>query len=55
MNRALSYYRDAPADAVELLRFGQPEHQQSDFPTELAAYTVVASMIYNLDEAITHE
>lgn len=49
--------------AVELLRFGQPE-QFSDgknilLPTEhsakLASLMIVASVIYNLDEAVTHE
>ncbi|MBT4694106.1 MAG: DUF1549 domain-containing protein [Planctomycetaceae bacterium] len=49
--------------AVELLRFGQPE-QFSDgknilLPPEhsakLASLMIVASLIYNLDEAVTHE
>lgn len=58
--RALSHYRQAVSDAAELLRFGQPELQPELNPAdekqaELAAYLVVASMILNLDEAITHE
>ena len=55
LQRARKYYRQKPEDARRLLRFGQPEQRQTDDPAELAAYLVVTSMVYNLDEAITHE
>jgi ABC-type transport system involved in Fe-S cluster assembly fused permease/ATPase subunit len=49
--------------AVELLRFGQPEQfsdeQVIQVPSEdsakLASLMIVGSLIYNLDEAVTHE
>jgi len=49
--------------AVELLRFGQPEQYNDEqviqVPSEdsakLASLLIVASLIYNLDEAVTHE
>ncbi|MCP4782940.1 MAG: DUF1549 domain-containing protein [Fuerstiella sp.] len=52
---ALAHYQDTTADAHQLLDLGQPEKRGGDRPQELAAYMVVASMIYNLDEAMTHE
>ena len=55
LQRALSHYRETPQDAKRLLQFGQPEHRETTHPIKLAAYTVVTSMAYNLDEAITHE
>ena len=54
-DRALNYYRNSADEAREFLAFGQPERREAADLPELAAYTVVASMIYNLDEAITHE
>lgn len=48
-------YEEAPERAATFLQFGQPERQASDQPVELATMTALASMIYNLDEAITHE
>ena len=53
--RAQAYYRQQPRQAVALLEFGQPERRTVERPSEVAAYLLVASMIYNLDEAITHE
>ena len=53
--RAQAYYRQQPRQAVALLEFGQPERRTVERPSEVAAYRLVASMIYNLDEAITHE
>ena len=53
--RARSYYREHPGAALALLNFGQPEQRTVAQPGEVAAYLVVASLIYNLDEAITHE
>ena len=49
--------------AVELLRFGQPEQfsdgeifqRPSEQSAKLASLMIVASLIYNLDEAVTHE
>jgi hypothetical protein len=49
--------------AVELLRFGQPEQfgdgknilVSSENSAKLASLMIVASLIYNLDEAVTHE
>ena len=55
MDRALNFYRNSADKAREFLAFGQPERREAADLPELAAYTVVASMIYNLDEAITHE
>ena len=55
LNRTLEHYRAAPDDADALLHFGQPEQRGSEQPVELASYMVIASMILNLDEAMTHE
>jgi hypothetical protein len=53
--RALEYYSTEPAAAEHLLDFGQPEQHVSEAQTDVAALMIVASMILNLDEAITHE
>jgi len=63
---AMKHYYQGEAgkeQAVELLRFGQPEQFSGGenilVPTEhsakLASLLIVASLIYNLDEAVTHE
>ncbi len=44
LDRALAHYRQHPEDARKLLT-----------TPELAAHTLVASLVLNLDEAITHE
>lgn len=54
-DRALAHYRAHPQDAVKLLDRGQSAPDAKLPPAELAAHTVVASMVLNLDEAITHE
>ena len=41
--------------ATEFLDFGQPENSVVDRVEEIAAFTTMASMIFNLDEAMTHE
>lgn len=53
--RAVQHYQTHPKDAEQLLNFGQPETRGTDRPEEVAAYLIIASMIFNLDEAITHE
>ncbi|QDU97973.1 PSD1 and planctomycete cytochrome C domain-containing protein [Lignipirellula cremea] len=53
--RAQTYYNRAPADAATLLDFGQSPHQAAAREPDLAALMVVASLLFNLDEAITHE
>lgn len=55
-DRALAHYRAHPDDAVKFLTRGQTQlgAKQQSAP-DLAAHTVVASMIFNLDEALTHE
>jgi hypothetical protein len=52
---ARKFYNDNPDAAAALLDFGQPELRQVDQPIEVAAAMIVASMLINLDEAITHE
>jgi hypothetical protein len=47
LKRALQHYQTRPADAAKYLG-------QKTSP-DLAAYTLVASLVLNLDEAITHE
>jgi hypothetical protein len=51
----LSRYNETPAEAKSLLGFGQPVLRIDDQVEETAAYTVLASLLLNLDEAITHE
>ena len=51
----LRYYSSQDDDALRLLNFGQFEQRGGKDPDLLAAYMVIASMIYNLDEAMTHE
>ena len=51
---ARAYYRAHPAEAAKFLKVGQRNPAGTDQP-ELAAWTVVASLALNLDEAITRE
>lgn len=51
----LTTYKAAPERADEFLRFGQPELYVEENRAETAAYTVLANLVMNLDEAITHE
>ena len=55
LEKALAHYRRAPDDAKALLASGQaPLPPEPVFP-EVAAYSVAASLLFNLDEALTHE
>ena len=53
--RALAYYRAHPQDAVRLIARGQFVPNANVSSTDLAAHMVIASLLFNLDEAITHE
>lgn len=55
LTTALAHYQEVPEDARQLQQFGQPEQRKTTDAVELAAYTLVTSLIYNLDEAITSE
>ena len=52
-DRRLAHYRANPEAAKALLKAGESPVDAKLDPTELAAYTTVASMILNLDETIT--
>jgi hypothetical protein len=49
----LKHYQDNPADAQALLAVGASKADQKIAPAELAAWTLVASEILNLDESLT--
>jgi hypothetical protein len=53
--KARDHYRAQPAAAAQFLRVGQRVHADGADLSELAAWTVVASLTLNLDEAITRE
>jgi hypothetical protein len=53
--KARDHYRAQPAAAAQFLRVGQRTHAEGADLSELAAWTVVASLTLNLDEAITRE
>jgi mono/diheme cytochrome c family protein len=53
--RAAAHYRQHPDSALRLLNVGQKAPGTSRDPAETAAYMVVASLIFNLDEALNHE
>lgn len=54
-SRALSYYQQHPEQAVQLLTVGQQGPPSTQTAPRLAARMTVASMMFNLDEAMTHE
>lgn len=51
----LMLYSAEPDKAREFLAFGQPELYVTENCPETAAYTVLANLLLNLDEVITHE
>ena len=53
--RALTYYHAHAEDAARLLTTGQSPVDPHLDAAELAAYSTIASVIINLDEAMTHE
>ncbi len=55
LERASSYYRDRRPEAIRWLSHGQSRPSANLDVVELAAYAVVANLIFNLDEAITRE
>ena len=48
-------YKQDPDAALKLLEVGESLYDKQIDPVELAAWTMVASTILNLDEAITKE
>ena len=55
VQRQLADYRRDAEDAQALLAVGDSRHDSRMDPTELAAWTTLASVILNLDETITKE
>ncbi len=55
LSKAKEYYEQNPAEASKLLTRGQLVIRPEAKTPELAAHTVLASMLLNLDEAMTHE
>jgi hypothetical protein len=51
----LARYRRSRADAEKLLKIGESPVERKLKPAELAAWTMVASTILNLDETMTKE
>ena len=48
----LERYRQSPAEAEKLVALGESQRLQTLDPAELAAYTLVANLILNLDETL---
>jgi hypothetical protein len=55
LRRSLDHYSSTPADAKALLQSGQPPLPPEALRVETAAYSVVASLLLNLDETLSHE
>ena len=47
-----SHYKEKPDDAKELIGVGESEPSKDLEPTTLAAYTMVANQLMNLDEVL---
>ncbi|MEM9367529.1 MAG: PSD1 and planctomycete cytochrome C domain-containing protein [Planctomycetota bacterium] len=52
---AMRFYGDRPEKAVQFISVGQQAVPQSDAAASIAAWMTVASLMLNLDEAITRE
>jgi hypothetical protein len=52
-DQQLAVYRASPAAALKLLQVGESPHDEKFDAAELAAWTMVASAILNLDETVT--
>lgn len=55
LDRALAHYQENPGDAVKYLSAIPGVAAKRESMPSLAAHTLVASLVLNLDEAITHE
>jgi mono/diheme cytochrome c family protein len=55
LEKHLTRYRRDRQEALKLVAVGEAKHDEKLDVTELAAYTAVANLILNLDEAITRE
>uniref|UniRef100_UPI003751C35F DUF1553 domain-containing protein n=1 Tax=Armatimonas sp. TaxID=1872638 RepID=UPI003751C35F len=53
--KRLARYQAAPEEAKKLLALGETKPDPKCVPSELAAYALTASILLNLDEAITRE
>ncbi|WP_442484471.1 DUF1553 domain-containing protein [Aeoliella sp. SH292] len=55
LDRHLAHYREQRQDAELLQAVADLNSSNSHDPSEVAAYTIIASVILNLDETITHQ
>jgi hypothetical protein len=55
LEKRQAFYRQNPEAAKKLLEVGIWPRERSQDPAEVAAYTVAASTMLNLDEAVTRE
>ena len=55
LNTAMLHYRNHREDARKVLDSGQYVQPNESQMSDVAAYSIVASMLLNLDEAISHE
>ena len=55
LKKRLQQFRTAPEAAKKLIAFGESKADSRIEPSDLAAYTMTASVILNLDETITKE
>ena len=55
LDRSSAYYRAHPDEAKKFLQSGSSVASAEQNISALAAHTLIASMVLNLDEAITHE
>ncbi|MFO0850006.1 MAG: DUF1553 domain-containing protein [Gemmataceae bacterium] len=52
LDRLRAHYADKPADAAKLITYGESKPDPKVKPAELAAWTMVANQLLNLDEAL---
>ena len=55
VEKRLARYRADPSAAAKLIKIGEMPNDPKLAPAEIAAYTIAASTILNLDETVTKE